>query len=105
MGVVTVSEHSPWVMARWAMALLIDRASSLTDEADDRAALAQAKALDGLHCDLLDKPQRQRVAAAVRSAAEALARERQGSDDQRDQELAELLDDLALCLTETADGN
>ena len=99
MAAVSVPRNDPWVVARWAFRLLLERtAPGLGNE--DRPLLDQAIALDGLHFDLLEPPQAVRVAQAMRYAADALRIELLEGDlsDPRDAELADALVTLEMIL-------
>jgi hypothetical protein len=99
-AVVNVPGYEPWIVARWAMRMLMERASVHAQSRDDRDALVQALALDGLHLGLLPDVQARRVAAAVEAAADELRSELRGKSDPRDREFADRLGDLSLWLSD-----
>ena len=72
----------------------------LLADAKDKHKLEQAGALSGLHFDLLDSEQGQRIALAVESAAIELRTQLIAGprDDARDAEFADILADLATSL-------
>ena len=57
--------YDPWKVANWAFRELADRAQSLLAASEDRNALAQAQALNGLHFDTLNREQAARLAHAL----------------------------------------
>lgn len=93
MAAVSIPHNDPWVVARWAFASLLDRTSAALARDDDIQALERAKALDGLHFDLLEEGQAQRIAQAMQAAADELRLELQSASraDPRDIEFAEAL--------------
>ena len=101
-AVVSVPGYEPWIVARWAMSMLMERAAVHAEADVDRHALTQATALDGLHLDLLLDAQARRIAAAVQVAADELRLERRNGPEDRDREFAEKLSDLSLWLTDLA---
>jgi hypothetical protein len=92
MAAVSIPHHDPWIVARWAFRRLLERAATLSGE-EDKSALEQAVALDGLHFDLLEGEQARRVALAVQAAADQLRLDLLAGDqtDPRDAEFAEAL--------------
>lgn len=92
--------YEPWLVARWAMTILLDQASKHAKFDDDREAIAQAFALDGLHFGLLPNAQARAVAAAVEVAADELRRSLKREADPLDREFAERLGDLSLQLSD-----
>ncbi len=93
MAVVSVPHNDPWIVARWAFRRLLERAASGLSQEEDKYQLEQAIALDGLHFDLLEGSQAQRLAQAMGVAADELREELQQMEhgDARDAEFAEAL--------------
>jgi hypothetical protein len=98
--VVTVPGYDPWKVANWAFRVLADRAQPLLAAPDDRNALVQAQALNGLHFDMLNREQQARLAAGLMHAADDLRAERLTAADPRDREFADALGELALRLSD-----
>lgn len=99
MAVVSIHECDPWVVARWAFRLLLERTAERLDADLDRHACEQAVALDGVHFDLLSADQAARVALAMARAAAELREELLKSvGDPRDVEFAESLSLLIVSL-------
>jgi hypothetical protein len=94
MAAVSIPHNDPWIVARWAFRILLQRTSSELGLEEDKSALEQAIALDGLHFDLLPVDQAQRLARALEAAAEHL-RVELGSNEQSDPREAELAEALA----------
>jgi hypothetical protein len=84
------------------MRALMERAVELAETDEDRAALNEAVALDGLHFDLLPPEQTLRLARTVQRAADQLGPEVRLGAEERDREFALRLGDLSLWLTELA---
>ena len=93
MAAVSIPHNDPWIVARWAFGRLLDRTAESLVREEDRQALEQAKALDGLHFDLLTGGQAERIASAMQTAADQLRSELQEADegDPRDAEFADAL--------------
>ena len=109
MAVICVPPHDPWKLARWAYRLVLERLLSEVDThggasaAQDRYTVEQARALDGLHLDLLldaDRNQAVRIASYLYKVASALQPELRDQPDQRDRGLAEVLAQLERQLLE-----
>ena len=101
MAAIAVPNYSPWILARWAMRMLMERAATHVTSDEDKYVFVQATALDGLHLDLVDDPdQRRRLARATATAADELRIELMTGpqDDPRDGEFAEMLGELSLQL-------
>jgi hypothetical protein len=99
MAVISVPHNSPWVVARWAFRMLLERAARRLENEGDKDALQQAVALDGWHFDLLEADQRKRLAWAIAAAADELRLDLQtASADPRDLELVEMLANLEMLL-------
>ena len=92
MAAISVPPHEPWVVARWAFRCLLDRTVRVVSD-DDKDVLERAKALDGLHFDLLHKEEARRISGAMMTAADELQQELSDTDltDPRDEEFAEAL--------------
>jgi hypothetical protein len=97
-----MSHCEPWIVNRWAMRTLLERAEVLASERRDVYALRQGVALDGLDLDEKDAGQRLRLARAIAQAADELRVELRDSDDPRDRAFAERLDVLRSCLSDLA---
>lgn len=89
MAIISFLPGDSWIVARWAFRLIMERAS-IAANSEDRFALHQAIALDGLHFDLVEAGQASRLAMAIESAARQLHSEldRSEDDDPRDREFA-----------------
>lgn len=105
MAAVSIPYNDPWIVARWAFGRLLDRTSEGLVHQEDRQTLEQAKALDGLHFDLLAEDQADRIARAMQRAADQLRSELQagGSGDPRDAEFADALAVLEMRLHDVHD--
>jgi hypothetical protein len=97
---VTVPHYEPWIVNRWAFRTLAERAETFISHPDDRYALEQAVALDGLHFGLLPPDQCARLALAVERAADELRAEYRNGAAARDRDFADRLDRLRLALSD-----
>jgi hypothetical protein len=104
--VIAVPGYEPWKVAGWAYRMLAERATPLLDRDEDRLALVQAGALNGLHLDNHERAQAARIANGLERAADDLRAEPLSAPDERDREFADALGDLALMLSDmtTAGG-
>ena len=93
MAAVSIPHNDPWIVARWAFGRLLDQTAKSLARQEDRRVLEQAKALDGLHFDLLDREQAERIARAMALTADQLRFELRGAEgkDPRDAEFADAL--------------
>lgn len=100
MAAVSIPHNDPWIVARWAFRRLMERTAFALSREDDKRAVEQALALDGLHFDLLDPQQARRIARAMEVAADELRLELVTNDqtDLRDTEFAEALAVLEMLL-------
>jgi hypothetical protein len=100
MAAIKVSDDDLWIVARWALATLAERALEATEEGSDANALRQAMALDNLNFELLEPDQAARLAGIVGKAAASLRDELRTKDagDPRDRELADVLDEIEASL-------
>jgi hypothetical protein len=100
MAVIAVPNYEPVVVARWAFRQLLERLAAEVDVEGDAYAVEQAMALDGLHFELLDADQANRLARRLAKVADELRLEllRAPGDDQRDREFTEVLADLEMRL-------
>jgi hypothetical protein len=82
MASVSVPGGETWIISRQGFALLIDRAQGqLMDKPHLLNELEGAKALDGLHLELISEEDRTSLAAALIASIDSLLPE---LDDQRD---------------------
>ena len=97
---ISIPHYSPWIAARWEFGRLLERTADGMPLEEDRETLKRAKALDGLHFDMLPKAQAERVARAMEIAADGLRLELEGATDAeiRDTEFAEALATLEMRL-------
>jgi hypothetical protein len=93
MAAIAIPHNEPTIVARWAFRALLDRLLSQIDDEADRYTVRQALALDGLHFARLDGDQAARLAKQLAKVADELRLEllRTPSDDERDQQFAEIL--------------
>jgi hypothetical protein len=96
MAVIAFSDDESWVMARWAYRMLMMRVTSNLTIPEDVLQVEQCEALDGLNLDLVPDNQRERLAAALLSAATSLREDLLAtpSDDPRDAGLARILGEI-----------
>ena|SRR5215203_4524002 len=106
MAVVSIPGHEPQRFRKHTVRELFARAGLELPAADDKYVLDQASALEGLYFDTLENGQRQRIAAALRKAADAYRAELLQSPElgESDQSRAEALGELSLTLTTLASG-
>jgi hypothetical protein len=100
MAVISIPSQPPWIVARWAFELLADTTLANQSNETDKQVLRQAVALDGLHFDLLDAEQSERLACSLDEAASELQKRllRQADSVPQDAELAEALAQLRVRL-------
>ena len=101
MAAIAVPNYMPWIFARWAMRMLMERAATHVTSDEDKYLFVQATALDGLDFELVEDPeQRRRLARATATAADELRVELMNGpqDDPRDGQFAEHLGELSLQL-------
>lgn len=70
MAVISVPYDEPWIVSRRAFGFLLERVLLEELSADDRYAIEQALALDGLILELKEPPQRSRLARIVGRVAD-----------------------------------
>ena len=101
MAVVSIPNYEPWIVARWVFHELLEPALELVDLEEDRYAIQQAMALDGLHFELIeDDAQVVRLARAVQSSGDELRSRLRDAGTELDDDFAERLGTLSLRLSD-----
>lgn len=71
-AVVAVPDYEPWIIARWGFELLMGRLLEVCIASEDAAVIERARALNGLHFDLLEADQRTRLSALLAAVSDEL---------------------------------